>query len=1824
MPNGTVIHEHLRKWREELVDLTRRNRLLYFRHTKSASFEFEQSADEVVGRLERGGRAASWGFHLPPPPPEDADEEYLPPIPAPGQLVVSPKLKRYDAQIERGLKLLAGNTQQQFLDTGLWVLYLGAGMLHWKDPADDKDVLSPLLLVPVRLEPPGGGHAGWTLVESDDGEPALNPALAVKLEKDFGVALPTADDLDDLTPAAVRTAVVAAVEGTGWTVEDTAVLTTFTFQKEVIYRDLLENESEIADHDLVRLLAEGPSSELALEMDFDPEAEEGFDERHPPEELACILDADVSQRQAIVASRVGRSFVVDGPPGTGKSQTIANVVAQLLRDGRTVLFVSEKAAALEVVQNRLTSVGLGEFVLPLHSHTATRKAVAQELGRALTERPRATGRFGQQERARLERDRRSLSGYAVAVNEVRQPLGKTLHDVVGRITELSALPDSPIPSLDLRELAPAELFDLVEVASQLGRAWGPIDRLDDFLWRDLRDPSVGATKDAELRRLVSSAIRAAEGLRDQVNLVHDELRLGGRPTIGEVPTLCALLEMVERRPAVSGGWLAAPGPDEADATAEGLIEQLRKRVSLVELLDETSPAWRGLDPVAWVEWQSAEDSLRKLRPVLELPAGVPVPHLVALADALEEAARVTTDVEDAATLLAERFGISRPVGLGLAERLAELSQLAESSALPEAEWLNPAVKAALDEARSVLNGLLLTYRARREALAEVFTELALEVDLVGLQTRFRDVHKGLGKLSGAYRGDKRALAAVTVSGKVTPATLAQLDEAIEWQRLATDLGRAEAQHGSRLGPYYYATRDTADPDQIDRAISNAERALVLANGDVHSSALAGAVARGAVPDPERSDAATRAAQALDQVRASGLPVQLGQVWDEVTQMPLAAAAVWFADAAAGARAGHHALDGACELLGGATAVGATTTALERRVDYENLTAEITEAVADAEELLGRVVESPAPEELDLALTWVREVRAHLGGRVRLGTATALMRTDLTEPDLRQPAALFEKSLDALLGEFEDSHAATLREELDGEFDASLELLHLLGESAADAHEWAAFVSSRAQLAEAGLEPVVVACEEQRAASGAVAGIVERALLERWAEQVVEGDDRLTPSRAVDRDALLAEFRDLDAALVRNAAADVINACAERRPRSLAGQAGIIRQQAELKRRHKPVRRLMAEAGEAALQLKPCFMMSPLSVSHFLPPGMRFDVVIFDEASQVREADSIGCIYRGDQLIVAGDPKQLPPTSFFERAADDDDDDGDELLDFESILDRCKAQGLRSLPLNWHYRSRHEGLITYSNYSFYEGRLQTFPGATFEAPDLGVELYRVNGEYRRGSTRDNPIEAVAVVDRVVHHRLTHPNLTLGVVTLSVAQQVAVEAEIERRSLSEPVLRELLTDDRLDGFFVKNLENVQGDERDLIIFTIGYGPDENGKLTMNFGPMNRVGGERRLNVAVTRARRRVEVVASLGAGDIRTENPTILHLARYLDYADRGTAALAIDIAEGEQDADSPFEEEVLRSVRSMGFDAVPQVGVAGFRIDIGVRHPSQPGSFALGIECDGATYHSSKVARDRDRLRQDVLEGLGWRIHRIWSTAWFADRPTEERRLADSIAEAISTAQRPRREPEPRLLEPTQVEIEVSIESADFDAPPDWAVPYQEPFLPAAAIGRHEFTDVIARATIVGQISEVVQRFGPIHREAVLRAVRDAWGIGRAGSRIKAAFDGAVASAAARTQLVEVGDFMHWGDQDIAVRVPVDEYDPVRVVREVPPEELDRAIVLLLTDAGTSDFERLRQTWARLFGWRRVGIDIEVAFEEAVDRLLRAGEIDGPDPLRLPR
>ena len=452
---------------------------------------------------------------------------------------------------------------------------------------------------------------------------------------------------------------------------------------------------------------------------------------------------------------------------------------------------------------------------------------------------------------------------------------------------------------------------------------------------------------------------------------------------------------------------------------------------------------------------------------------------------------------------------------------------------------------------------------------------------------------------------------------------------------------------------------------------------------------------------------------------------------------------------------------------------------------------------------------------------------------------------------------------------------------------------------------------------------------------------------------------------------------------------------------------LLKRELEKKKRFMAPRKLLAETKCVATKLKPCFLMSPLSVAQYLPVDSEaFDLVVFDEASQMTVWDAVGVIARGRQLIVVGDPKQLPPTNFFMKGdvAEDEQTDENQLVDLESVLDECLASGMHSAHLNWHYRSRHEALIAFSNRHYYDDRLNTFPSP--ENNDrLGVSFRYVDGALYEHKSHTNPKEAEAVVD-YLFERLSDPKerrRSWGIVTFSVSQQRLIEELIDERAEDCEWASEFFDDSKPDAFFVKNLENVQGDERDVIMFSIAYAPDAQGRFAMSFGPINRVGGERRLNVAITRAREQVVIFAAVHSADIhaeRTNSVGVKHLKALMEYAEKG-------YLEGvEQKCEScevtGVKKLVCDCLKANGYEFELDYGMSSYPVDIAVRDPKNPDKFILGIECDGPRYAAQATVRDRDVLRPSVLSNLGWKTFRAWSVDWALDRKRSEERLLENL------------------------------------------------------------------------------------------------------------------------------------------------------------------------------------------------------------------------------
>jgi very-short-patch-repair endonuclease len=670
----------------------------------------------------------------------------------------------------------------------------------------------------------------------------------------------------------------------------------------------------------------------------------------------------------------------------------------------------------------------------------------------------------------------------------------------------------------------------------------------------------------------------------------------------------------------------------------------------------------------------------------------------------------------------------------------------------------------------------------------------------------------------------------------------------------------------------------------------------------------------------------------------------------------------------------------------------------------------------------------------------------------------------------------------------------------------------------------------------GLGPALDAVLAGTIPADALPDTVERALRLAWWEARLTDDPALATFRGRAHEDVIRSFQQLDRQALTLAREAVVARLASRAPNVHApgDEMAKLRKQLTLQRGQWSVRRLFREAPGVLSRLKPCVLMSPLSVAQVLAANHRFDVVIFDEASQIPPWDAVGAIGRGNQVVVVGDSKQMPPTSFFARGEESDDAaffDEEDVSDTESILDEAVASGLPQLRLRWHYRSKHESLIAFSNHHYYENSLLTFPSAALQGSGVGVEYVAVQGFYDRGKARHNEAEAQAIVQELVR-LLDLPDdqrPTVGVVTFSMPQQTLVQDLVDKLLAQRPELARHFGDAVDEPVFIKNLENVQGDERDVMLFSICYGPDAAGKVTMNFGPLNRKGGERRLNVAVTRARKRLVVFSTLDWSQILDHTTAaigVAHLKNFLRYAKEGPSTLlALTHAPGQPDFGSPFEAEVYEVLTAAGHMVHSQVGCSGYRIDLAVVDPERPGAYLIAIEADGATYHGSRVARARDRLRQDVLESLGWRFHRIWSTDWWHDRRGETERLLAAVetarhaprktvgvAQAAAAAAPPTAPPAAAAPSFAEQLATGPVRTT----PPAGSTPWVP--LPERQPGgdRAAFDDPRATRKVAATYLDVVARHGPMLQESADRATANAFGLAL-GARIRARIQEAVGS-----------------------------------------------------------------------------------------------------------
>lgn len=779
------------------------------------------------------------------------------------------------------------------------------------------------------------------------------------------------------------------------------------------------------------------------------------------------------------------------------------------------------------------------------------------------------------------------------------------------------------------------------------------------------------------------------------------------------------------------------------------------------------------------------------------------------------------------------------------------------------------------------------------------------------------------------------------------------------------------------------------------------------------------------------------------------------------------------------------------------------------------------------------------------------------------------------------------------------------------------------------HIWTQFQQAKENLLEfRGVNQLVKMIDGEDVTIESAKAEIKYALYEtRW-NYALEALPELKKLRGLNRHRLVRIFSELEKRRVTEVKKLIIDKHLRQIPQGSEGPMGLLRGEFAKKRRHRPIRRLMERAAEVIQRIKPIFLMSPISVAQFLPPGkVEFDLLVIDEASQVRPEDALGSIARVKQIVVVGDQKQLPPTSFFDRitgnsdSPDDEEDEGeDEIIatratEMESVLSLCVARGLNESMLEWHYRSRDPSLIAVSNKEFYEGRLILPPCPTQADKSFGLKLVQVPGVYSsrnkgKGRTATNRIEAECVVDRLRELASSRPVFSVGIVTFSKSQADMVTEVLEFRRRGDSILDAFLREDKNEDVFVKNIENVQGDERDIILISVGYGPYEpNGRLpSMNFGPINKEGGERRLNVLFTRSRSACEVFTSFDPKDInlsRTsmEGPAILK--KFLECAKSGILTETYTSSGG---ADSPFEEEVANEIRTLGYEVVHQVGEAGFKIDLGVKDPDNHNHFILAVECDGATYHSALWARERDRLRQEVLEYFGWRFHRIWGTDWFHNRAPEVQRLKAALESAkgrdvsdaivgANAASKTIQSPPPKVV----VSEPIALEKNDINVPK-----YTKADIDISSNAEpHELPIPQVRQAV----EAIVTIEGPVHVELIARRYAEGSGKTRTGQRIKKRVVEGLYYSKRAGNLLRSGNF--WGTQNQFQNVPVRdrslESSPTTNAEYLPPEEIRACAKLIENECGKIEGEELIRVIVKTLGFKRTGSDLQEVVKNALSQ-----------------
>jgi very-short-patch-repair endonuclease len=1532
----------------------------------------------------------------------------------------------YPPELDARLRALKQGADQAMEEGGVTVLYIVLGFLEWTEPAaPKKPKLAPLFTLPVKLErsttPDKSGAFRYTISLKDDAL-LTNITLREKLKADFSLGLPEINE--ESTPESYYKEISESIltQCPTWKIRRQAALVVLNFTKQVMYQDLdpanWPNDS-FARHPIVASLFGGEAAQARNNsLGYLPEhAIDTLPNIHS--DFPLIYDADSSQHSALIDAVEGKNLVIEGPPGTGKSQTITNLIAASISNGKRVLFVAEKMAALNVVKDRLDRAGLGDFCLEVHSHKTNKQRILQDLGQRINKQDTFRKPKAIASDIKLYEDlKEQLSEYVELINSTWYETGLTIHEIFNGAVRYRREASVDVASFDTARISTPTLTlvgrkQLADRAAMLLSMYcqmaeqAPGGKMSAHYWVGVRNIDLTESDTALFFSQLETWTKSIENIHLQIEASESRLQARfDRPlTIGAVE---AFTSAISQLPALDG--------DENLERVSSVIPVAHRWPNVVDEYVSLSGELAAIacyispDRVRGEDLHEVVSTLRSGAHELKMPFDTTLEqankaytelstliHETKLLDSKLGQLRQGIDPNLAAVLCVSHNGIKE---LEVAVRLIQ--------ELPHACWKyrNTAFDSVeTDETIAEISAELARMTALHSQVSEKFdlNEVSSSGNLRAHERTL--VNGGVFKwLSGEWRAARAAvLAFARPDAKKT--ALAGLGDLAQYVECAERL-RAIGQRNPVLAPHLNGVETPIDALQTVRqwqkkvrseygtnfgdrvAVGNvlisAESQVAIALADFYSRELHSLVQ--SIKSKVASLAVTLPDLVAPEFNHSNLIETLSAA--ELTlNRSLKCLEVVCAKPTVSLNEVRNAFDARSRLLPRidaweSDAEQAATLLLPRKIQANSIDGKLVEQARRLGEIALACAKSGDVNRL-------------------LGTKLTHERYESVVADSKKVCNCLNEQVSAR-NAFVSTGDVSLVQWLAGSGD-DISRLILRNRKALDnrkwLYTWLDYQKASSRLRSDGLESMVKALEDGIFPPQKLPVVLQCVIFNRLATEILADQPELRDFSGMEQQAIRERFQEYDKRLMKLQREMIAHKTSnvEIPPGKSTGKVGeftergLIEHNLTLKKPRIAIRTLLDRSSEAIMRLKPCFMMSPMSVAQYLIPGKHnFDLVVMDEASQIRPEEALGSIARGRSLVVVGDPKQLPPTAFFQRAVDEESSEDSVALEgSESVLDAVIPM-FNNRRLRWHYRSRHESLIAFSNRHFYDSNLVIFPSPHSESPELGIKYVRVkNGRFVE---RRNVEEAQAVVASAIENMIKRPKESIGLVAMNGEQRDRLQLELEQALKDSPQAQRAYEKNAnlAEPIFIKNLENVQGDERDVILISMTYGPDQPGKSEMaqRFGPINSADGWRRLNVLFTRAKIRMNIFSSMDSGHIRT-SPTssrgLLALKQFLEYCETGRI---VEVQHTGKAADSDFEISVATALAGHGFECEPQLGVAGYYLDLAVRDPGMPGRFLLGVECDGATYHSAASARDRDRLRQSVLEGLGWEIRRIWSTDWF--------------------------------------------------------------------------------------------------------------------------------------------------------------------------------------------------------------------------------------------